>query len=229
MLNQSILVVEDEAPIREMLELVLTREGFEMLEAADVQQAWSLMLEQTPAMVLLDVMLPGISGTEFIRQLKKNEITREIPVIMLTAKASESDKIRGLELGADDYITKPFSPRELIARVKAVMRRSIGNAHSASLQVKELLMQPTEHRVTIAGKDVNIGPTEFRLLHFFMTHPNRVYSRSQVLDHVWGANAFIEERTVDVHIRRLRKVLEVHQYASLVQTVRGVGYRFTVE
>ncbi len=224
-----ILVVEDEAPIREMLKMALERAEFEVLEAADAQQAQAMIFELPPALVLLDWMLPGMSGIDLARRLKRDSSTQEIPIIMLTAKTEEADKVRGLEVGADDYVTKPFSPRELVARIKAVLRRAAPTSHQESLSVHELKLYPSEHRVTINEQDIHIGPTEFRLLHFFMTHQDRVYSRNQVLDQVWGSNVYIEERTVDVHIRRLRKALATQGYDNLVQTVRGVGYRFSAK
>lgn len=225
-MQPNILIVEDEAPIREMLHLALNKADFVVIEAADVHQAKILIFNHLPDLILLDWMLPGVSGIEFASQLKKDPKTQEIPIIMLTARGEEGDKIRGLEVGADDYVTKPFSPRELIARIKAVLRRV--STSSEQLLVKELQLYPAEHRVMIGEKEVQMGPTEFRLLHFFMQHPERVYSRNQVLDQVWGGNVYIEERTVDVHIRRLRKALASYGYDHLVQTVRGVGYRFSV-
>lgn len=224
-----ILIVDDEAAIREMLHLALKKAGFNILEAADVRQSKAAIYNQLPSLILLDWMLPGTSGIEFARQLKKEPQTQQVPIIMLTAKGEETDKVRGLEVGADDYITKPFSPRELIARVKAVLRR-FASVHQENKQliVKALQLDPAEHRVLIKGEEVQIGPTEFRLLHFFMKNPERVYSRNQILDQVWGGNVYIEERTVDVHIRRLRKILADYEYEQLVQTVRGVGYRFSI-
>lgn len=229
MSNPYILIVEDEAPIREMLRMALSRAGFTIMEAGDTQQAHTLIFERLPMLILLDWMLPNVSGIEFANRLKKDEITKDIPIIMLTAKTEEADKIRGFETGADDYITKPFSPRELIARIKAVLRRTSPLSEAECLAIKNLKLFPAEHRVTIDDQDVPIGPTEFRLLHFFMTHQDRVYSRAQVLDFVWGGNVYIEERTVDVHIRRLRKSLDEWGYDSLVQTVRGVGYRLSAK
>ena len=228
MAGQHILIVEDEADIREMLQLPLSKAGFVLEEAADVRSAQTLIFNRLPDLILLDWMLPGMNGVEFARQLKKDNRTQQIPIIMLTARGEESDKIRGLEVGADDYVTKPFSPRELIARIKAVLRRTQTYSDSEQLVVNELQLDPAEHRVLVGDKEVQIGPTEFRLLHFFMRHPERVYSRNQVLDQVWGGNVYIEERTVDVHIRRLRKALSQYGYDHLVQTVRGVGYRFSV-
>ena len=224
---QHILVVEDEIAIREMLRLALKRAGFTVEEAADVRQANDFISKRFPELIILDWMLPGISGIELARQLKKKTPTQQIPIIMLTARGEEEDKIRGLEVGADDYVTKPFSPRELIARIKAVLRRISTDYDNKPLVIKELQLYPEEHRVMIGNQEVTMGPTEFKLLHFFMRHPQRVYSRDQVLDQVWGENVYIEERTVDVHIRRLRKALALYGYDQLVQTVRGVGYRFS--
>ncbi len=229
MSTSSILVVEDEPSIREMLKMALERAEFKVLEAADAQQAQSMIFESPPTLVLLDWMLPGMSGIELARRLKRENNTQDIPIIMLTAKTEETDKVRGLEVGADDYVTKPFSPRELIARIKAVLRRTMPSSLQDSLSINDLILYPAEHRVTIADEDIHIGPTEFRLLHFFMTHQDRVYSRNQVLDQVWGSNVYIEERTVDVHIRRLRKALSIQGCDHLVQTVRGVGYRFSIK
>lgn len=222
-----ILLVEDEAPIREMLRLPLERAGYTVAEAEDAEQGQQQVYEQTPQLILLDWMLPGMSGLDFIRRLRKEPLAREIPIIMLTAKTEEADKIRGLDVGADDYITKPFSPRELLARIKAVLRRS-AQGGDEPLSANGLTLYPAEHRVTVNGEEIHIGPTEFRLLHFFMSHPERVYSRNQVLDQVWGGAVYIEERTVDVHIRRLRKALAEFAHDQLVQTVRGVGYRFSL-
>ncbi len=224
-----ILLVEDEAAIREMLKLSLNKAGFIIEEAESVRQAQTLIFNRLPELILLDWMLPQTSGIEFARQLRKEPQTQQIPIIMLTARGEEGDKIRGLEVGADDYITKPFSPRELLARIKAVLRRTSTTTENEQIIVNDLILDPAEHRVTVLEEEVQIGPTEFRLLHFFMTHPERVYSRNQVLDQVWGGNVYIEERTVDVHIRRLRKALALHGYDHLIQTVRGVGYRFSTK
>ena len=201
-----ILVVEDEAPIREMVCFVLEQNGFQPVEAEDYDSAVNQLNEPWPDLILLDWMLPGGSGIQFIKHLKRESMTRDIPVVMLTARGEEEDRVRGLETGADDYITKPFSPKELVARIKAVMRRI------SPMAVEEPL---------------EMGPTEFKLLHFFMTHPERVYSREQLLNHVWGTNVYVEDRTVDVHIRRLRKALEPGGHDRMVQTVRGTGYRFS--
>jgi two-component system, OmpR family, phosphate regulon response regulator PhoB len=226
--GQHILIIEDEADIREMLQLPMIKAGFVLEEAANVTEAQVLIFNHIPDLILLDWMLPGTSGIEFARQLKKDNRTQQVPIIMLTAKTEESDKIRGLDVGADDYVTKPFSPRELIARIKAVLRRTQAYSDAELLVVEQLKLDPVEHRLMVGEHEVQIGPTEFRLLHFFMRHPERVYTRNQVLDQVWGGNVYIEERTVDVHIRRLRKALSQHGYEHLVQTVRGVGYRFSV-
>ncbi|MCB1805825.1 MAG: phosphate regulon transcriptional regulator PhoB [Candidatus Competibacteraceae bacterium] len=220
----NILIVEDEQPIREMLCFALGNAGFNVSEATDAYEAQTQLAQGKPALILLDWMLPGISGIDFARRLKRQDTTRDVPIIMLTAKGEENHKVQGLESGADDYITKPFSTRELIARIKAVLRRS---GDDERLQVAELQLDTASHRVTVNGQTLDIGPTEYRLLHFFMSHPERVYSRSQLLDQVWGSNVYVEERTVDVHIRRLRRVLETFGYDRFVQTVRGAGYRFS--
>lgn len=227
MIEYRILIIEDEAAIREMLLTPLNKAGFTVDEAADVPQARTRIFDCKPDLILLDWMLPGTSGVEYARQLRKEPLTHDLPIIILTARGEESDKIRGLEVGADDYVTKPFSPRELIARIKAVLRRSSSAEEQNSLTINELCLDTLEHRVTVAQEEVQIGPTEFRLLDFFMRHPERVYTRNQLLDQVWGNNVYIEERTVDVHIRRLRKALTIHGYDQLVQTVRGVGYRLS--
>lgn len=224
-----VLIVEDEDAIREMVRATLETAAFEVLDAADAQQAEMLLADHRPDIILMDWMLPGISGVELTRRIKRNDALREIPIIMLTARGEENSKVTGLEAGVDDYVTKPFSTRELIARMRAVLRRS-GGSQGESLEVGGgLALDPARHRVTANGASVEIGPTEFRLLQFFMSHPERVYSRSQLLDQVWGRNVYIEERTVDVHIRRLRKALEPSGFDALVQTVRGVGYRFSAQ
>ena len=224
---RTLLIVEDEPAIREMLALILEPEGYEILEAGDVAEAHRLLGDQPPALILLDWMLPDQSGVEFARRLKRDELTRHIPIIMLTARVEEEDKVRGLEAGADDYVTKPFSSRELLARIKAVIRRASPESGDEVLQAGALALDPLAHRVTAGGELVELGPTEFRLLRFFMGHPERVFSRGQLLDRVWGGNVYVEERTVDVHIRRLRKALEPFACESLIQTVRGAGYRFS--
>lgn len=210
-----------------MLKFALEGAGLGFSEAANAEQAQASIEQQRPDLILMDWMLPGISGVELARRLKRQQPTREIPIIMLTAKGEESDKVKGLDFGADDYVTKPFSTRELIARIKAVLRRTDVQSPGNSITVADLILDIETHRVTAAGRPLDLSPTEFRLLHFFIIHPERVFSRTQLLDQVWGANIFIEERTVDVHIRRLRKVLEPHGYAGMIQTVRSVGYRFS--
>ncbi|WP_041350863.1 phosphate regulon transcriptional regulator PhoB [Nitrosococcus watsonii] len=223
----TILIVDDEAAIREMLGFALTQEGYHYQVAADGEQAWQQINEFRPDLILLDWMLPGISGVDLARRLKREPSTRELPVIMLTARDEEEDKVRGLNVGADDYITKPFSPMELIARIKAVLRRSAPLLSGEVIEVNGLKLDPDSHRLSVGGAPLEMGPTEFRLLHFFLTHLERVYSRGQLIDYVWGNNVYVEERTVDVHIRRLRKSLEPSGHDGLIQTVRGVGYRFS--
>ena len=223
--NRTILIVEDEQPIREMLCFALGKAGFEVIEANDAHEAQAQLNQRKPAIVLLDWMLPGISGVDFARRLKMQDATRDLPIIMVTAKSDENHKVQGLESGADDYITKPFSTRELLARINAVLRRSVNSEEK--LQVGDLCIDSASHRVSVGEKYLAIGPTEYRLLVFFMSHPERVYSRTQLLDQVWGRHVYVEERTVDVHIRRLRRILEPFGYDALVQTVRGAGYRFS--
>ncbi|MDX1634780.1 MAG: phosphate regulon transcriptional regulator PhoB [Marinobacter sp.] len=226
MSGKTVLIVDDEAPIREMIAVALEMADYECLEAGDAKTAHSMIIDRQPDLVLLDWMLPGTSGVELARRLKREEITAEIPIIMLTAKVEEDNKIQGLEVGADDYITKPFSPRELVARLKAVLRRTTPAGVETPIEVDGLTLDPVGHRVTTEAGPLTMGPTEYRLLQFFMTHQERVYTRSQLLDQVWGGNVYVEERTVDVHIRRLRKALG-NQYDHLIQTVRGTGYRFS--
>ncbi|HDO1361460.1 TPA: phosphate regulon transcriptional regulator PhoB [Aeromonas veronii] len=222
-----ILVVEDEAPIREMLCFVLEQKGYETIEAEDYADGLAKVREPYPELIVLDWMMPGGSGIQFIKQLKQDEVTRQIPVVMLTARGEEEDKVRGLEAGADDYITKPFSPKELTARLHAVMRRVSPTSVDEVIEVQGLKLDPVSHRVSAEEKALDMGPTEFKLLHFFMTHPERVYSREQQLNNVWGTNVYVEDRTVDVHIRRLRKAIEETGHDRLIQTVRGAGYRFS--
>ncbi|ATL93355.1 phosphate regulon transcriptional regulator PhoB [Aeromonas sobria] len=222
-----ILVVEDEAPIREMLCFVLEQKGYETIEAEDYADGLAKVCEPYPELIVLDWMMPGGSGIQFIKQLKQDEVTRQIPVVMLTARGEEEDKVRGLEAGADDYITKPFSPKELTARLHAVMRRVSPTSVDEVIEVQGLKLDPVSHRVSAEEKALDMGPTEFKLLHFFMTHPERVYSREQLLNNVWGTNVYVEDRTVDVHIRRLRKAIEETGHDRLIQTVRGAGYRFS--
>ncbi len=228
MAGNSILIVDDEAPIREMIAVALEMAGYSCMEAANAQDAHARIIDAPPSLILLDWMMPGTSGIELARRLKRDELTADIPIIMLTAKGEEDNKIHGLETGADDYITKPFSPRELVARLKAVLRRTQQQEPQTPIEIDGLVLDPVSHRVTINGSPAEIGPTEYRLLQFFMTHQERAYTRSQLLDHVWGGNVYVEERTVDVHIRRLRKALGSH-HDRLVQTVRGTGYRFSTK
>jgi two-component system, OmpR family, phosphate regulon response regulator PhoB len=223
----TILVVEDEPAIQELIAYNLKQAGHLPLRADNAEQALNLVANALPDLILLDWMLPGLSGIEFARRLRADKRTRAIPIIMLTARSDEQDKLQGLETGADDYITKPFSPRELNARIKAVLRRRAPEMTDDMVQLGGLKLDPASHRVTGNGAPVELGPTEFRLLHFLMTHAERVHSRTQLLDQVWGDHVFVEERTVDVHIRRLRKALEPTELDRLVQTVRGTGYRFS--
>ena len=223
----SILLVEDEPAIRELISTNLIRAGHHVIHAADAEQANIHIQETLPDLILLDWMLPGISGVELARRLRHQERTRDIPIIMLTARGTEQDKVGGLEAGADDYITKPFSPRELVARIKAVLRRRAPQTTDDIIQAGGLELDPACHRVSAGSHILSLGPTEFRLLHFLMTHAERVHSRAQLLDQVWGDHVFVEERTVDVHIRRLRSALEPSGHDSLIQTIRGSGYRFS--
>jgi two-component system, OmpR family, phosphate regulon response regulator PhoB len=224
--EKNILVVEDERAIREMVVFTLKRAGFAVREAEDATTARHAMADRRPDLILLDWMLPDLSGLELARSLRREDATRELPIMMLTARAAEDDKVLGLESGADDYLTKPFSARELVARIQALLRRAAG-AEGDSLAVGKLKLDPASHRVSSEGGEVTLGPTEYRLLKFFMSQPERVFSRAQVLDRVWGGNVYIEERTVDVHIRRLRKALAPHACDNYIQTVRGSGYRFS--
>jgi two-component system phosphate regulon response regulator PhoB len=226
-MSANILVVEDEPAIRSLIEVNLRRAGHVVQLAPDAETARRLVQEARPDLVLLDWMLPGMSGVDFARQLRSEARTRSLPIIMLTARAEERDKIEGLELGADDYVTKPFSPRELMARIKAVLRRHAPQATDDVIELGGLRLDPATHRITAGGAELSLGPTEFRLLHFLMTHPERVHGRSQLLDQVWGDHVFVEERTVDVHIRRLRAALEASGHDALIQTVRGSGYRIS--
>lgn len=223
----TILVVEDEPAIQELIAYNLKQAGHQPLRADNAEQAMNLVQNALPDLVLLDWMLPGQSGIDFARRLRSDRRTRTVPIIMLTARTDEQDKLTGLDTGADDYITKPFSPRELNARIKAVLRRRAPQMTDDVVQLGGLKLDPSSHRISGNGEPVILGPTEFRLLHFLMTHPERVHSRTQLLDQVWGDHVFVEERTVDVHIRRLRKALEPTDLDRLVQTVRGTGYRFS--
>ena len=227
-MTATILIVEDEPAIQELLAFNMAQGGFKSIQAYDVDGALEHINHALPDLILLDWMLPGSSGADLARKLRADQRTRDIPIIMLTARSDERDKVAGLESGADDYITKPFSPRELIARIRAVLRRRSPQASDEAISAGGLELSPSIHRVTANGKTIDLGPTEFRLLHFFMTHPERVYSRTQLLDQVWGDHVFVEERTVDVHIRRLRQALEHSGCEKYIQTVRGSGYRFSV-
>jgi two-component system phosphate regulon response regulator PhoB len=227
MSNKRILVVEDEAPIRDMLRFALERAEFRVAAAADVAEARLKIAEQRPDLILLDWMMPGVSGLEFTRELKSSPTTHDLPIIMVTARGEEEDKVRGLNLGCDDYLAKPFSIAELVARIQAVLRRTLPGGADETMSVAGLQVDAASQRVTAKGTPVHLGPTEYRLLHFFVSHPERVYTREQVLDRVWGQNVYVEERTVDVHIRRLRKALAPHGYDAMIQTVRGTGYRFS--
>ena len=227
-MNAKILIVEDEPAIQELLAFNVMQAGFQALRAEDAESTWRQIRNGVPHLILLDWMLPNTSGVVLAKQLRADALTKDIPIIMLTARGDERDKILGLESGADDYITKPFSPRELMARIRAVLRRHIPAMPDETATAGELVLSPASHRVTARGSVIELGPTEFRLLHFFMTHAERVYSRTQLLDQVWGTQVFVEERTVDVHIRRLRAALEPVGMDGLIQTVRGSGYRFSV-
>lgn len=228
MKDEYILIVDDELPIREMIHTSLDMAGYQCQQAGDAQHAHQMIVDQRPALILLDWMLPnGVSGIDLCRRLKRDESLSEIPVIMLTARGEEDHKVQGLDAGADDYMTKPFSTRELVSRIKAVLRRSNALKGEKSIDVNGLLLDPVSQRVSFEGANLEMGPTEYRLLAFFMTHPERAYTRAQLLDQVWGGNVYIEDRTIDVHIRRLRKVLEPFAADRYVQTVRGTGYRFS--
>ncbi|MEY3830861.1 MAG: hypothetical protein RIS40_666 [Pseudomonadota bacterium] len=228
-MKANILIVEDESPILELLALNISQAGYNPLRAISAEHAEKLINEALPDIILLDWMLPGMSGIDFAKKLRSNALTKTIPIIMLTARSDELDKVKGLEVGADDYITKPFSPRELNARIKAILRRKAPELTEDILKINGLELNPVSHRVTGNNKPLEMGPTEFRLLHFFMSNPERVYSRSQLLDKVWGSQIFIEDRTVDVHIRRLRNILTQSQHENLIQTVRGSGYRLSTK
>ncbi|GAB3350831.1 MULTISPECIES: phosphate regulon transcriptional regulator PhoB [Chromohalobacter] len=228
MTAKTVLIVDDEASIREMIAVALEMADYRVLEADNAQTAHAMVVDDQPDLLLLDWMMPGTSGIELARRLKRDTATAELPIILLTAKSEEDNKIQGLEAGADDYITKPFSPRELVARLKAVLRRATPTGVEDTVEIDGLRLDPVSHRVSANGEALDVGPTEYRLLQFFMTHQERAYTRSQLLDQVWGGNVYVEERTVDVHIRRLRKALgDDHQH--LIQTVRGTGYRFSTK
>ncbi len=225
--QKNILIVDDEPAIRDMVAFALRKGEFEPIHAGDAREAQNAIAERVPDLILLDWMLPGTSGLELARRWRKDALTRDVPIIMLTARGEENDRVGGLEAGVDDYVVKPFSARELLARIRAVMRRSREDDEDGSVQVGSVRIDGAAHRVFVSEAPVSIGPTEYRLLHFFMTHPERVYTRTQLLDHVWGGSVYVEERTVDVHIRRLRKTLEPFGVENMVQTVRGSGYRFS--
>lgn len=227
--EKTVLIIDDESSIREMIRVNLEIAGYQCLEAENAQTGHAMAIDNKPDIILLDWMMPNTSGIELLRRMRRDELTQNMPVIMLTAKDDEDNRVQGLDVGADDYVTKPFSPRELMARIKAVLRRSESDAAEAIIEVDGLKMDPASHRVFAGAATVDMGPTEFKLLKFFMTHQERAYSRGQLLDQVWGSNVYVEERTVDVHIRRLRKALETgaRDYGLLIQTVRGTGYRFS--
>ena len=229
MSRNRILIVDDEPAIREMVAVALELADFDVLEAENAQRGHEIIVDERPDLVLLDWMLPSVTGIELARRLKRDETTNEIPIIMLTAKSEEDNKIQGLDVGADDYITKPFSTRELISRIKAVMRRASSVAAEKAIEVEGLCLDPVSHRISANDEPVDMGPTEYRLLEFFMSHQERAYSRTQLLDQVWGANVYVEDRTIDVHIRRLRKALAPFGFDRFIQTVRGTGYRFSVK
>ena len=224
-MNSIVLVVEDEPAIQELVAVNLEHAGHQVWRASSVEEGDALVRDALPDVILLDWMLPGMSGLAYARKLRGAERTRRIPIIMLTARAEERDKIEGLESGADDYLTKPFSPKELLARIKAVLRRRSPELTDDAVEIAGLRLDPATHRVVGNGREIALGPTEFRLLHFFITHPERVHSRAQLLDRVWGDHVFVEERTVDVHIRRLRQALEASGHDGLIETVRSSGYR----
>ncbi|OYY49395.1 MAG: phosphate regulon transcriptional regulatory protein PhoB [Methylophilaceae bacterium 17-44-8] len=228
-MTANILVVEDEPAIQELLALNIKQAGYNALRSLSAEHAQQLLRETLPDLILLDWMLPGMSGIEYARRLKSDNLTKSIPIIMLTARGDEYDKVRGLEVGADDYVTKPFSPRELNARIKAVLRRRAPQMTDDPIEISGLSLDPTTHRVTGNNVNIPLGPTEFRLLHFFMSNAERVHSRTQLLDKVWGDRVFVEDRTVDVHIRRLRNALMASNHQDLIQTVRGSGYRFSAQ
>lgn len=226
-MSARILLVEDEPDVSELILVNLRHAGFVVDAVADAENAWKMLREERPEAVLLDWLLPGMSGFQLIRHMRSDQRCREVPVIMLTARSAEVDKISALEAGADDYVTKPFSPRELVARVKAVLRRRDAKYVDEGVELGGLRLMPHTRKAIVGTTSIVLGPTEFRLLHFLMTHAERVHSRGQLLDYVWGGRLHIEERTVDVHIRRLRSVLEDHKLDAMVQTVRGIGYRFS--
>lgn len=229
MSQQIVLIIEDEAAIRDMLKFTLSASGYLVREAPDAEAGWKIALEEKPDLILLDWMLPGMSGVAFAQKVRQNSQTQSLPIIMLTARGEEEDQVKGFDSGADDYVVKPFSPRALVARVQALLRRQLSDKPLTDrIESGKMQLDLTSHRFFIDQQEVSLGPSEFRLIHFFMTHPNRVFSRSQLLDEVWGTNVVVEDRTVDVHIRRLRKLLEPLDVADYIQTIRGSGYRFSV-
>jgi len=224
-----ILIIEDEAAIRDMLKFTLTASEYEVNEASNAEEGWKLALANKPDLILLDWMMPGTSGVALAQRLRQNDKTSDIPIIMLTARGEEDDQVQGFDAGADDYVIKPFSPRALVARIQALLRRqSSEKVQTDQITAGNMLLDLESHRFYVSDEEIKLGPTEFKLVHFFMSHPNRVFSRTQLLDHVWGVNVVVEERTVDVHIRRLRKLLEPTNVADYIQTIRGSGYRFSV-
>jgi len=227
-MQKRILIVEDETAIRELIAMAVSRAGMLADHAADVRAATAAIAERVPDLILLDWMLPGTSGIDYARRLRREELTRDIPIIMLTARGEEDDRVHGLDAGVDDYVVKPFSVRELLARIRSVLRRTLGEMEVGNVELGGLRIDGAAHRVFSGDQAIAVGPTEYRLLYFFMTHPDRVYARNQLLDQVWGGSVYVEERTVDVHIRRLRKTLEPFAKDALVQSVRGTGYRFSV-
>jgi two-component system phosphate regulon response regulator PhoB len=225
--DKLVLVVEDEGSIREMVKFALERASFRIATAANAADARMCIADERPDLILMDWMMPGVSGIELARELKASATSKDIPIIMLTARAEEEDKVRGLNSGCDDYVSKPFSFPELIARIHAVLRRATPGGADEKLTVAGLEVDHASQRVSAKGEPIRLGPTEYRLLHFFISHPERVYTREQVLDRVWGQNIYVEERTVDVHIRRLRMALQPFGFDNMIQTVRGTGYRFS--
>jgi two-component system phosphate regulon response regulator PhoB len=229
MSQQTVLIIEDEAAIRDMLKFTLSASGYSVREAPDAEAGWKIALEDKPDLILLDWMLPGMSGVSFAQKVRQNSQTQSLPIIMLTARGEEEDQVKGFDSGADDYVVKPFSPRALVARVQALLRRQLSDKPMTDrIESGKMQLDLISHRFFIDQNEVSLGPSEFKLVHFFMTHPNRVFSRSQLLDEVWGTNVVVEDRTVDVHIRRLRKILEPLEVADYIQTIRGSGYRFSV-
>ncbi len=223
-----VLVVDDDPAIRRMVAVLLGSEGYEVVEAGDAYEAAEQVKRALPDVILLDWMMPGLSGWDLVRRFRAEQLTRDVPVVMLTAKTEEESVVAGLKAGADDYVTKPFSGRELIARIDALLRRTQADVGAGQINVGAMTLDPSEHRLLVGGREITVSPTEFKLLHFFMKHPNKVFSRARILDHVWEVNAYVEERTVDVQIRRLRKSLESCDCGKMIETVRGVGYRLNV-